>query len=448
LIDRIIFAINSVYEGEFMDNCLDQSCLTEIFREYLKPELTLSFVHPFLDFLNIIDIPDKKSTEMVDPEVEDDPEINQLFQQAKLNIEKSTVSESAKAPLDLTGLRGKQTNARNKVVAPVPEKKPAPKKTELLNNLDDGMILDRPEFEELPNNRILNTINNNNNNNKRGEILRNNNNNNRRGNANSMRKDMNSTLSSAILSSNNKQPYNGAKFQSPEEERISYNCEHVNAKDFQKIGDVNEDFLVYIHKSMSTYDESRIPEFAAILSCMCQLFGLNLDTTRIFVENGDTIAYNQDGALFFNYFYFLKLGLPKGEVLSFWFMVFCHEIAHNVHREHNADHEGVSEWMASHYMHKLLALGNLDLETENFVFQKDGKERIRSEPVIKQKRKFPEIDEETEIPENNKRVRLVRETTKKKTEQSETKKISNNNNNNNNNHHNNGATFIDLCDED
>lgn len=91
------------------------------------------------------------------------------------------------------------------------------------------------------------------------------------------------------------------------------------------------------------------------------------DSTRLFSENSGLIAFNSNGSLFFNYYFFLKLGLPEGihetcllsyldEVLAFWFMVFCHEIAHNVHRPHDTIHEGVMAWLAMRHMKRLYAL--------------------------------------------------------------------------------------------
>jgi hypothetical protein len=59
-------AIGSVYEGEYIENSIDQSSLTEILRESLKSDFTLPQIHLLLNFFNIIDIPDRKShsTEM------------------------------------------------------------------------------------------------------------------------------------------------------------------------------------------------------------------------------------------------------------------------------------------------------------------------------------------------------------------------------------------------
>lgn len=56
-------AINSVYEGEYIENYLDQSCVTEILRESLKPDFAPPSIHLLLNFFNIIDIENRKSAE-------------------------------------------------------------------------------------------------------------------------------------------------------------------------------------------------------------------------------------------------------------------------------------------------------------------------------------------------------------------------------------------------
>ncbi|KAF9634005.1 hypothetical protein BFW01_g4900 [Lasiodiplodia theobromae] len=62
-------------------------------------------------------------------------------------------------------------------------------------------------------------------------------------------------------------------------------------------------------------------------------------------ETSSTIAFNQGGALFFNYHYFLTLhnaamdaSEGKRDAHIFWWEAFCHEIAHNLSQEHSAQH--------------------------------------------------------------------------------------------------------------
>jgi hypothetical protein len=65
---------------------------------------------------------------------------------------------------------------------------------------------------------------------------------------------------------------------------------------------------------------------------------------------GDTIAFNRGKSLFFNAKYYMGLHYPKRdtreskEAYFYWFMIFCHELAHNFVHAHNASHEF---WMTS-----------------------------------------------------------------------------------------------------
>lgn len=205
-----------------------------------------------------------------------------------------------------------------------------------------------------------------------------------RGTATSMQKDLNSQIQAAITSSNDHTPYSGSLYESPETTRITHNCEHVDEKQLVRVGEMNDgDLVVYLRKGLTQFDSSQLCQFAGLIGVLCELFNLKLNATRIFVENSDTIAYNSNSTLFFNYYYFLKLGLPEEEVLAFWFMVFCHEIAHNVHVPHDANHEGVMEWLATRYMKRLFVLEstvNLREEAQRFVFNPDGQPRQPTPP--------------------------------------------------------------------
>lgn len=68
-------------------------------------------------------------------------------------------------------------------------------------------------------------------------------------------------------------------------------------------------------------------------------------TLHIFYEEeSTTIAFNSNRALFFNYRYFENLHLPdvqQGKTVDaiiYWFVVTCHELAHNIVVDHSAAH--------------------------------------------------------------------------------------------------------------
>ncbi|KAF3483718.1 uncharacterized protein GIQ15_03042 [Arthroderma uncinatum] len=85
--------------------------------------------------------------------------------------------------------------------------------------------------------------------------------------------------------------------------------------------------------------------FTAILIDCAKIFNLRLETLSIFYENsGKTIAFNSSGSLFCNYAYFERLHLEKvargdrKEGLVYWFVILCHELAHNIVADHGPEH--------------------------------------------------------------------------------------------------------------
>ena len=85
--------------------------------------------------------------------------------------------------------------------------------------------------------------------------------------------------------------------------------------------------------------------FASILLDCTSVFALAPNTIHIFYDEvGSTIAFNESRALFCNYRYFENLHLPdvqqgkRADALVYWYVVLCHELAHNLVADHSADH--------------------------------------------------------------------------------------------------------------
>ena len=92
-------------------------------------------------------------------------------------------------------------------------------------------------------------------------------------------------------------------------------------------------------------NSSALNAFASILLDCAGVFALARNTIHIFYDEvGSTIAFNQNKALFCNYRYFENLHLPdvlqgnKADALVYWYVVLCHELAHNLVADHSADH--------------------------------------------------------------------------------------------------------------
>lgn len=78
-------------------------------------------------------------------------------------------------------------------------------------------------------------------------------------------------------------------------------------------------------------------------------------------------AFNTSGSLFFSLVKFqnqLHSGLTRHQLLSFWFTVLCHELAHNIESAHNKNHEAAMEQLITAFLPALSeSLGSRDNST-------------------------------------------------------------------------------------
>jgi hypothetical protein len=120
-------------------------------------------------------------------------------------------------------------------------------------------------------------------------------------------------------------------------------------------------------KSPATFiaaESNSINTFSYILLDLGSIFSLPPSTLHIFHDaESSTIAFNQNGALFFNYFYFKSLHSQtwdtsqsmKIDALAYWWVTMCHELAHNLVGEHSARHSFYAESFAQGYFGKVVA---------------------------------------------------------------------------------------------
>ena len=90
---------------------------------------------------------------------------------------------------------------------------------------------------------------------------------------------------------------------------------------------------------------SALESFAGILKTCAEVFGLNNNAVHIFQDPGSkTIAFNTQGSVFCNYSYFENLHVAevlagrRGDAVVYWFVVLCHELAHNLVGDHSSGH--------------------------------------------------------------------------------------------------------------
>ncbi|CAJ0849192.1 15951_t:CDS:10, partial [Entrophospora sp. SA101] len=127
-------------------------------------------------------------------------------------------------------------------------------------------------------------------------------------------------------------------------------CDISQGQPLKRVRVINE-INIYILKKLVeskvlTYARLKsIGNFIKILKDLCEVFELNPKTINIFYDpEVDMIAFNSAKSLFFNLEFYISLHdsngqPPSADVMFYWFMSMCHELAHNFVYAHNSDHE-------------------------------------------------------------------------------------------------------------
>ncbi|KAI6097702.1 hypothetical protein EDD16DRAFT_1902480 [Pisolithus croceorrhizus] len=128
-------------------------------------------------------------------------------------------------------------------------------------------------------------------------------------------------------------------------------CRIMPAKCLRKIGQV-KNIQVYVDEGMHDADTFRqrkfgpLSRFADIIISLSEIYRISTDTLCVFYDvSGGRIAFNCEGVIYLNLHYFevwhdeqVMNGNRQNAQMS-WFLALAHEIAHNVTKQHNSDHE-------------------------------------------------------------------------------------------------------------
>ncbi|PKY57382.1 hypothetical protein RhiirA4_509810 [Rhizophagus irregularis] len=102
-------------------------------------------------------------------------------------------------------------------------------------------------------------------------------------------------------------------------------------------------------------------QFINILKDLADVFEITPKAIHIFYDNSvNSIAFNRDGALFFNLKFYIGLheqeckSKPTIDAMTYWFMMFCHILAHNFVQLHNSEFEYYYSSFAKIYMPNFL----------------------------------------------------------------------------------------------
>lgn len=122
------------------------------------------------------------------------------------------------------------------------------------------------------------------------------------------------------------------------------------------------------HSQFLRDNSSGLTQFAALLKGIGDVFSLDPKTLNIFYEiSGKTIGFNRSGSIFCNYTYFQQLhekqllnadGSPNSsgyaDAFVYWWVILCHELAHNLIGDHSSDHSYYTEGFVASYFGKVV----------------------------------------------------------------------------------------------
>ncbi|CAL5868898.1 uncharacterized protein PFLUO_LOCUS3125 [Penicillium psychrofluorescens] len=103
--------------------------------------------------------------------------------------------------------------------------------------------------------------------------------------------------------------------------------------------------------------------FASVVLDCASIFSMRADTLSIFYDpGGKTIAFNRSGSVFCNYFYFQQLheqallqspSPDRTDAIVYWWVILCHELAHNLVEDHSSAHSYYTEGFVAQYFPKV-----------------------------------------------------------------------------------------------
>ena len=154
---------------------------------------------------------------------------------------------------------------------------------------------------------------------------------------------------------------------SPTPAIIHENCTVLTDQDLVLLN-TSKNIPVYIDKSVLAQGQAILQEspdaierFSLVLRFLSVVFDLKEEATQIYWDSdGATVAFNRNKSLFFNLRYYLGWHYKFGDneeslqTYFYWFMTFCHELAHNFHAPHDATHEYWMSSFAEQYMGNLI----------------------------------------------------------------------------------------------
>jgi hypothetical protein len=148
---------------------------------------------------------------------------------------------------------------------------------------------------------------------------------------------------------------------SPKIPMVAKSCHEV--KDLMFVQQLSRNLKLFCANGYikdAPFDTDALGIFANLIETLAiKVFGISSAVNIFWDPLGAAIAFNRDKQLFFNFRHFLKWHKDLKSSMDYWFIIFCHELAHNEHGPHDEIHEYWLSSFASTYMEKLFLIRNL-----------------------------------------------------------------------------------------
>ena len=174
-------------------------------------------------------------------------------------------------------------------------------------------------------------------------------------------------LQSAINASrahNSNQVFSPAQMQQVQEQKTY--CDSKLAHDIKFLTEMPTGIRLFVERHVeASFLRANIFElnsFSSVLLEVAAVFDLPTPVIHMYYDdNGPTIAFNLNGSLFFNFRYYRELHheawvaggkvAVKGrrDALIYWFVTACHELGHNIVKDHSSDHSFYTESFVQMY---------------------------------------------------------------------------------------------------
>ena len=146
-------------------------------------------------------------------------------------------------------------------------------------------------------------------------------------------------------------------------------CDEHPSHDLAFVADIKRGIQMFLSASANINasqflqtNSTGLTQFATMLKHIGDVFSLDPKTLNVFYEtSGKTIGFNRNGSIFCNYFYFQQLHEKQldgangyGDAFVYWWVILCHELAHNLVQDHSSDHSYYTEGFVSSYFGRVV----------------------------------------------------------------------------------------------